>query len=119
MARPAQHTGQAPGLSLVPPDENRRRDRRPGHGHPPAGLLARGDASVFLRMPPASYKEKIWDHAAGSIIVAEAGGLVTDGAGKPLDFGEGRFLESLDRGIIAAASKQLHAALVQARTAAL
>lgn len=32
------------------------------------------------------------DHAAGSLLVEEAGGRVTDSLGKPLDFGCGRTL---------------------------
>ena len=40
------------------------------------GLLSRGDASIFMRFPPATYREKIWDHCAGFVIVEEAGGKV-------------------------------------------
>ncbi len=40
------------------------------------GLLSRGCASIFMRFPPPTYKEKIWDHAAGFVIVEEAGGKV-------------------------------------------
>jgi 3'(2'), 5'-bisphosphate nucleotidase len=53
------------------------------------GILARGEATLYLRVPSPSepgYKEKIWDHAAGSIIAEEAGGRVTDVLGRPLDF---------------------------------
>lgn len=42
------------------------------------GLLSRGDASIFMRFPSPTYKEKIWDHCAGVVIVEEAGGKVTD-----------------------------------------
>ena len=52
--------------------------------------VARGDAVLYLRLPSldhARYAEKIWDHAAGSLVVEEAGGKVTDMHGKPLDFG--------------------------------
>ncbi len=64
-------------------------------------LLARGDASVYLRLPTrAEYREKIWDHAAGAILVEEAGGRVTDIQGRPLDFACGRTLTS-NRGVIA------------------
>ena len=49
--------------------------------------VAGGDASVYLRLPTRpGYQEKIWDHAAGMIIVKEAGGKVTDINGKDLDF---------------------------------
>ena len=52
--------------------------------------MARGDACLFLRFPAPDYREKIWDHAAGAVIVTEAGGRITDGSGAPLDFGRGR-----------------------------
>ena len=48
------------------------------------------------RLPPcaeADYKEKVWDHAAGVIIVEEAGGKVTDASGTPLDWAAGRYIE--------------------------
>jgi len=53
------------------------------------GAVARGDAALYLRLPSPKYPgyaEKIWDHAAGSLVVQEAGGRVTDMHGKPLDF---------------------------------
>ncbi len=65
------------------------------------GILARGDASIYLRLPTRSdYHEKIWDHAAGMIIVEEAGGKVTDITGEPLDFSHGRTLTA-NRGVVA------------------
>jgi HAL2 family 3'(2'),5'-bisphosphate nucleotidase len=75
-------------------------------------LVARGDASVYLRIPRGGYVENIWDHAAGSIVVEEAGGLVTDVDGLPLDWGRGRRLER-NRGIIAAPAA-IHAEVVAA-----
>jgi len=65
------------------------------------GLVARGDASLYLRIPAGtSYVETIWDHAAGSLLVEEAGGRVTDLQGKALDFSLGRKLAN-NRGIVA------------------
>jgi 3'(2'), 5'-bisphosphate nucleotidase len=56
--------------------------------------VARGDASIYLRLSRSKdYKEKIWDHAAGTIVIEEAGGTVTDFSGKDLDFSCGEFLE--------------------------
>lgn len=56
-------------------------------------VVARGDASIYLRLSSKKdYRERIWDHAAGSIIVMEAGGQVTDSRGAPLDFSVGRRL---------------------------
>lgn len=76
-------------------------------------LLARGDASVYLRLPTgADYREKIWDHAAGAILVEEAGGRVTDVAGRSLDFARGRTLAG-NRGVIAT-NGHLHDAVLAA-----
>ena len=56
------------------------------------GAVASGHAALYLRLPSPktpNYREKIWDHAAGVIVVEEAGGRVTDMHGKPLDFSKG------------------------------
>ncbi|WIA11614.1 hypothetical protein OEZ85_011718 [Tetradesmus obliquus] len=79
------------------------------------GLLSRGDAGIFMRFPPPSYREKIWDHAAGCVIVEEAGGKVTDASGARLDFARGRWLD-LDGGIIAA-PPAVHGAVLAAAQA--
>ncbi|CAJ2677856.1 unnamed protein product [Trifolium pratense] len=63
------------------------------------GALSRGDGAIYLRFPNKGYREKIWDHAAGAIVVTEAGGIVSDAAGNPLDFSKGKFLD-VDTGII-------------------
>ncbi|ESR65195.1 hypothetical protein CICLE_v10008644mg [Citrus x clementina] len=76
--------------------------------------IARGDAEIFMKFARAGYKEKIWDHAAGVIIIEEAGGVVTDAGGRPLDFSRGVFLENLDRGIIACSNAILHEKIVDA-----
>jgi 3'-phosphoadenosine 5'-phosphosulfate (PAPS) 3'-phosphatase len=63
-------------------------------------VVARGEADIYLRLPTrADYREKIWDHAAGALIVAEAGGTVTDIHGQPLEFRHGRELIA-NRGVI-------------------
>ncbi|MFP6606695.1 MAG: 3'(2'),5'-bisphosphate nucleotidase [Myxococcota bacterium] len=63
--------------------------------------IARGDASIYLRLPTRKdYREKIWDHAAGKLVVEEAGGRVTDVEGKALDFSHGRTLDA-NRGVVA------------------
>jgi 3'(2'), 5'-bisphosphate nucleotidase len=63
-------------------------------------VVARGEADIYLRLPTrADYREKIWDHAAGALIVAEAGGTVTDIHGKPLEFHHGRELV-VNRGVV-------------------
>ncbi|XP_061363054.1 PAP-specific phosphatase HAL2-like [Gastrolobium bilobum] len=76
--------------------------------------IARGDAEVFMKFARAGYKEKIWDHAAGVIIIQEAGGVVTDAGGRPLDFSKGLYLEGLDRGIVACAGATLHGKIIDA-----
>ncbi|EWY95791.1 3'(2'),5'-bisphosphate nucleotidase [Fusarium oxysporum NRRL 32931] len=66
------------------------------------GSIARGAGDIYLRLPvKATYQEKIWDHAAGDLIVREAGGQVTDIHGKRLDFSVGRTLAN-NKGVIAA-----------------
>jgi 3'(2'), 5'-bisphosphate nucleotidase len=71
--------------------------------HPPVlmdsqakyALMAAGKGDLLFRLlSPAQpgYVEKIWDQAAGSIVVEEAGGKVTDLRGTPLDFTRGRGL---------------------------
>jgi len=77
------------------------------------GSLSRGDAHIYLRFPPKTYREKVWDHAAGAIIVSESGGVISDAAGEPLEFGKGRFL-NINGGIIASATPELHEQLLKA-----
>jgi len=67
------------------------------------GVVATGNAEIYLRIPhpdTPDYREKIWDHAAGSIIVEEAGGVVTDIMGEKLDFNKGKTLKN-NRGVFA------------------
>ena len=65
-------------------------------------VVARGEADIYLRLPTrADYREKIWDHAAGALLVSEAGGIVTDINGKTLDFTHGPGLLQ-NQGVIAA-----------------
>lgn len=58
-------------------------------------IVARGDAEIYLRLTKRSgYVEQIWDHAAGALVVEEAGGRVTDLHGRPLDFSHGARLSA-------------------------
>ena len=67
--------------------------------------VAQGDADIYMRLPTRpGYVERIWDHAAGALILEEAGGCVTDCQGKPLDFSQGRRLAG-NRGVIATNGK--------------
>ena len=66
-------------------------------------VLAVGGGEVILRLlspKRLDYKEKIWDQAAGSIVLTEAGGRISDLDGKPLDFSQGRMLLN-NRGVLA------------------
>ncbi len=75
--------------------------------------VARGDASIYLRLPTRKdYEEKIWDHAAGSIVVIEAGGRVTDVTGADLDFSIGRTLAK-NEGVVVT-NGHVHEAVVAA-----
>lgn len=89
-----------------------------GSKAPPVGLdsqakyalLAGGKAEVLVRLLAAdkpNYRERIWDQAAGAIVLQEAGGTITDLDGKPLDFTCGRGLDN-NRGVLATNGK-LHA----------
>jgi len=58
-------------------------------------VVARGEAEAYLRLPrDLKYKEKIWDHAGGVLVVTEAGGRVTDIKGRDLEFQHGYQLEA-------------------------
>ncbi|XWS11083.1 hypothetical protein CRYUN_Cryun38cG0053400 [Craigia yunnanensis] len=76
--------------------------------------IARGDAEIFIKFARSGYKEKIWDHAAGVVIVEEAGGVVTDAGGRLLDFCKGLYLEGLDRVTIACSGPTLHDKIIGA-----
>ena len=60
-------------------------------------LVACGDADLYMRLPPTGsrYAHKIWDHAAGTALVLQAGGQVTDLDGGPLDFSQGESLPNI------------------------
>jgi len=66
-------------------------------------VMAAGDGDLLFRLltkAQPDYREKIWDHAAGSLIIEEAGGRVSDLMGRPLDFTQGRSLTN-NVGIVA------------------
>ena len=76
-------------------------------------VVGHGGAEAYLRLPKsADYDEKIWDHAAGALIVTEAGGKVTDIHGQPLNFACGRSL-SENRGVVAT-NGSLHEGIIAA-----
>jgi 3'(2'), 5'-bisphosphate nucleotidase len=66
------------------------------------GIVASGKAALYLRLPSPKYpdyRENIWDHAAGAIVVEEAGGRVSDMYGQPLNFAEGSKMMN-NRGVV-------------------
>ncbi len=67
-------------------------------------MVARGDASIYLRVPRGDYRENIWDHAAGMLIVEEAGGRVSDVEGKPFDITTGQRMTANHGAVVTAAS---------------
>jgi len=78
-------------------------------------VLAGGGGDLLLRLLSAKqpdYREKIWDQAAGSLVLEEAGGVITDLDGKKLDFSTGRTLLH-NRGILAS-NGILHASALEA-----
>lgn len=76
-------------------------------------VVARGQADAYLRLPTRKdYVERIWDHAAGSVVALEAGCRVTDIHGRALDFARGRGLQA-NRGIVCAPPR-VHERLVAA-----
>ena len=79
--------------------------------------VADGRAEIYIRYSRSpEYKEKVWDHAAGVLIVQEAGGRVTDMFGDPLDFSLGERLAN-NTGILAT-NGVFHDALLDAIRAA-
>jgi 3'(2'), 5'-bisphosphate nucleotidase len=75
-------------------------------------VVARGEAEIYLRLPNGSWVEQVWDHAAGSLLVTEAGGRVSDVRGDALDFSAGRRLER-NRGVVVAPAA-IHAEVLAA-----
>lgn len=76
-------------------------------------VVARGEADIYLRLPTkANYREKIWDHASGALILSEAGGVVTDVNGRALDFSLGR--ELAENSGVVATNGPLHARVLAA-----
>ncbi|KAG9005688.1 hypothetical protein FRB93_009614 [Tulasnella sp. JGI-2019a] len=80
-------------------------------GSSPAGHG--GDIYLRLPVPGKNYHEKIWDHAAGSLIISEAGGAISDSYGRPLDFGLGRTLGE-NFGVVACGKGEVHAKVIKA-----
>lgn len=70
--------------------------------------VAVGEAHVYVREPhPGFGPNLVWDHAAGSLLVREAGGVATDLSGKAFEFTHGARLEA-NSGVLATCCASLH-----------
>jgi 3'(2'), 5'-bisphosphate nucleotidase len=81
-------------------------------------VLAAGGGEMLVRLlseDRPNYREMVWDQAAGTIVIEEAGGRVTDLDGKALDFAKGRTLAA-NRGVVATNGHLHEAALAALRT---
>ena len=81
-------------------------------------VMAAGQGDLLFRLltkAQPDYRERIWDHAAGSLVIQEAGGRVTDLLGKDLDFTQGRTLAN-NVGIVAS-NGHLHETALEALAA--
>jgi HAL2 family 3'(2'),5'-bisphosphate nucleotidase len=86
---------------------------RPVDSQAKYGLVARGQAHAYLRIPKHRYRaELVWDHAPGWLVATAAGMRVTDLAGEPFDFGCGERLER-NYGVVCA-PPMVHGALIEA-----
>ncbi len=75
-------------------------------------MVAAGEADLLFRFPREGYREAIWDQAAGTLLIEEAGGRMTDLAGRPFDFSTGRRMVNND-GLLAS-NAVLHEAVLDA-----
>ena len=87
----------------------RRMDSQAKHG-----VLARGGAEIFVRLPKPGYVEWIWDHAAGFVVIEEAGGRLTDIDGQRIDFSLGAKLSPTVRGVAMTPGGVFHERLLSA-----
>jgi len=78
------------------------------------GVMARGGAEWYVRLPKSGYREYIWDHAAGNVVIEEAGGIMTDTQGRSIDFSLGPQLDERVNGILMSSGGTYHTALVKA-----
>jgi 3'(2'), 5'-bisphosphate nucleotidase len=76
-------------------------------------VIASGGADVLLRFPSdKGVRDAIWDQAAGSLLIEEAGGRVTDLLGRTLDFSVSPYL--LHNEGLVASNGLLHDAVLEA-----
>lgn len=78
------------------------------------GVLARAGAEYYVRLTKPDYVEWIWDHAAGLVVLTEAGGSLTDTEGRAIDFSLGAKMSETVKGVLGSNGGIFHAALVDA-----
>lgn len=71
-------------------------------------MIARGDAEAHVN---TNFRACKWDIAAPQIILEEAGGIVTDLDGHPIDYKKDD--AHLDRSYVASANKELHEKIIE------
>jgi len=77
--------------------------------------LAASDGELIIRLPRSGGQhENTWDHAAGVLLVEQAGGLASDLNGERLDFGAGRQMVR-NLGVVAGNQRMHEAALAALR----
>jgi 3'(2'), 5'-bisphosphate nucleotidase len=77
------------------------------------GMVAAGMGDAYLRIvPEPDFREKLWDHAAGYVIVTEGGGRMTDIHGQPINWTTGTRMVN-NRGVLVS-NRFLHDALLEA-----
>ena len=78
------------------------------------GVIGRGDAEYYVRLPKEGYREWIWDQAAGNVVLEECGGKMTDQDGNAIDFSLGSQLSEDVKGVLGSNGGIFHDALVHA-----
>jgi len=71
-------------------------------------VIAKGDAEAHIN---TNFRAGKWDIAAPQIILEEAGGIVTDLDGKPIDYKKESI--NLEHSFVASANKELHEKIIQ------
>jgi HAL2 family 3'(2'),5'-bisphosphate nucleotidase len=78
------------------------------------GVIARGGAEYYARLTKPGYLEWIWDHAAGNVVITEAGGQMTDTEGDEIDFSLGAKMSEKVLGVFGSNGGAFHEALLSA-----
>lgn len=88
-------------------------ERRPAGSQAKYGIVARGQAHAYLRLPKKRHRaEHVWDHAPGWLVAIAAGMTVTDLRGRPYDFTTGARLAN-NYGVVCA-TPSVHGELIEA-----